>query len=63
MGILLASYPYEYIMFNTIHTLRDSFRLQADLIIQVHIDRLSATLRKIPNWYTTQFQEVPLTEF
>ena len=31
-----AYYPSEYIMLNTIHTLRDSLRPQADLIIQLN---------------------------
>ena len=38
-----AYYPSEYIMLKIIHKLRDSFRPQKDLLIQLHNERLLAT--------------------
>lgn len=48
-----AYYPSEYIMLNTIHTLRDSSRPRSGLTIQLHSERLLAVLRKVAKWYNS----------
>ena len=40
-----AYYPSKYKMLNTIHTFRDSSRLQADLIIKLHSEWISLSER------------------
>lgn len=48
-----AYYPSEYIILNIIQTFRYSLRPQANGIIQLHSERLLATLTRITEWYTT----------